>query len=130
MMKKILFISLLSALIMLPVALSAQNTPSKKAVTGSWLGKLSANGMDLRVIFNLKLVGKDSLSATLDSPDQGAKDIPCGQVTFDKQGLVIQAPAINGDFTGTLTNDSTLNGTWSQNGATLPLILKRQVKNK
>jgi hypothetical protein len=129
-MKKILFFSLLSLLILMPNSLSAQTASTKKIVTGSWLGKLSAGGAELRVIFNLKLIEKDSLTATLDSPDQGAKDIPCGKVTLDKQKLVIQAPAINGVYSGTVTGDSTLAGTWTQNGTAFPLNLKKQGKKK
>lgn len=129
-MKKILLISVLSLLIMIPNSLSAQNGPSKKDITGSWLGKLSANGMDLRVVFNLKLTGKDSLTFTIDSPDQGAKDIPGGQVTFDKKKLILLAPSINGEYNGTVTGDSTIVGTWSQNGNDLPLDLKKQGKQK
>jgi hypothetical protein len=129
-MKKILFISLLSILMMLPNSLSAQNGSAKKNITGSWLGKLSANGMDLRVIFNLKLAGKDSLTFTLDSPDQGAKDIPGGQVTLDNKKLVLLAPSINGEYNGIVTGDSTIEGTWSQNGNDLSLNLKKQGKQK
>lgn len=111
---------------MLSNSLSAQKATYNKIVPGSWLGKLSADGMDLRVVFNLKLTGKDSLSATLDSPDQNAKDIPCGKVTLDKEKLVILAPGINGEYNGVITGDSTMTGTWSQNGGTLPLNLKKQ----
>ena len=125
-MKKILFVSLVSILIMISNSLSAQN--GKKNITGSWLGKLSANGMDLRVVFNLKLTGKDSLTFTLDSPDQGAKDIPGGQVSLDIKKLVLQAPSINGEYKGIVTSDSTIDGTWTQNGATMPLNLKKQGK--
>jgi uncharacterized protein len=123
-MKKILFLAVLSLLIIGPTSLSAQN--SKKIVPGSWLGTLSVNGTDLRVVFNLKLAGKDSLSCTLDSPDQGAKDIPCGEVILDKQKLVVKAPSLNGEYTGTVTGDSIITGTWTQNGSTLPLDLKKQ----
>jgi uncharacterized protein len=129
-MKKILFITLLSILIMIPISLSAQTTSAKNNVTGSWLGTLSAEGMELRVGFNLKLTGKDSLTATLDSPDQNAKDIPCGQVTFDNKKLVILAPDLNGEYDGVVTSDSTLDGTWTQNGGTFTLNLKKQVKQK
>jgi hypothetical protein len=129
-MKKNLFISLFSILIMLSYTLSAQTASAKKNIACSWLGKLSADGMELRVVFNLKLMGKDSLTVTLDSPDQGAKDIPGGLVTLDKQKLIIQAPSINGEYTGVVTSDSTIDGTWTQNGGTFPLNLKKQVKQK
>jgi uncharacterized protein len=124
-MKKILPLAFISVLIMLSTTLSAQDLSTKKAVCGSWLGKLSAEGMDLRVIFNLKLSEKDSLTVTLDSPDQGAKDIEAGPVILDKQKIVIQAPGINGEYVGTIKGDSLI-GTWTQNGGSLPLNLKKQ----
>jgi hypothetical protein len=129
-MKKNLFVSLVSILIMISNSLSAQNGSANKNITGSWLGNLSANGMELRVVFNLKLVAKDSLTFTLDSPDQGAKDIPGGRVTLDMKKLVLLAPSINGEYNGTVTSDSTIDGTWTQNGGTLPLNLKKQGKQK
>jgi uncharacterized protein len=129
-MKKIFFFTLLSILIIGPASLSAQTAYSKKTLSGSWLGKLSTDGMELRVIFNLKLAGNDSLSVTLDSPDQGAKDIPGGQVTLDKQKIVIGVPSINGEYSGVVTSDTTMEGTWSQNGGTLPLNLKKQGNQK
>lgn len=125
-MKKGLLLLFLSFLIMIPVTLSAQDSSTKKIVSGSWAGRLTADGMDLKVIFNLKLTEKDSLTVTLDSPDQGAMDIPAGPVILDKQKIVIQAPGINGEYNGTLTSDSTMDGTWSQNGGSLPLNLKKQ----
>jgi hypothetical protein len=127
-MKKILFVSLVSILIMISNSLSSQNVT--KNITGSWLGKLSADGMDLRVVFNLKITGKDSLTFTLDSPDQGAKDIPGGEVTLDKKNLILKAPSINGEYKGIVTGDSTIEGNWTQNGGTLPLNLKKQGKQK
>jgi hypothetical protein len=125
-MKKILSLFVLSVLMLATVTLSAQTTPDKKTVTGSWLGKLSADGMELRVVFNLK-IEQDSLICTLDSPDQGAADLPCGKVTLDKQKLVVLAPDINGEYTGTVTSDSTINGTWTQNGGSFTLDLKKKL---
>lgn len=112
-----------SILIMVSNSLSAQ---TKKSVSGSWLGKLSTGGMELRVVFNLK-IEKDSLICTLDSPDQGAADIPCGKVTLENQKLVVLAPDIKGEYTGTVTSDSTITGTWTQNGGTFPLDLKKKI---
>ena len=59
-----------------------------------------------------------------------AKDIPGGPVTLDKQKIVIQAPSINGVYSGVVTSDSTINGTWTQNGGTFPLNLKKQAEQK
>jgi hypothetical protein len=129
-MKKILFVSLVSILIVISNSLSAQDGSARKNITGSWLGKLSVDGTDLRVIFNVKITGKDSLTFTLDSPDQGAKDIPGGLVTVDKKKLVLLAPSVNGEYNGVVTGDSTIEGTWSQNGNDFPLNLKKQGKQK
>ena len=106
-------------------SLSAQSIITKTTLPGAWFGRISADGNDLRIVFHLKLIEKDSLTATLDSPDQGAKDIPVGQVILDKKKLVIQAPGLNGEYNGTITGDSTMEGTWSQNGADFPLNLKK-----
>jgi hypothetical protein len=124
-MKRIFLFPLLLAVIMLTNSLSAQSITTKTTLPGAWFGRISADGTDLRIVFHLKLIEKDSLVATLDSPDQGAKDIPVGQVILDKKKLVIQAPGLNGEYNGTITGDSTMEGTWSQNGADFPLNLKK-----
>ena len=124
-MKRNLILTFLFAALMLTNSLSAQSITTKTTLPGAWFGRISADGNDLRIVFHLKLIEKDSLTATLDSPDQGAKDIPVGQVILDKKKLVIQAPGLNGEYNGTITGDSTMEGTWSQNGADFPLNLKK-----
>jgi len=110
---------------MLTTSLSAQNTINKKILPGSWLGKISANGIDLRLIFNLKLNDRDSLIATADSPDQGAKNIPLGSVILDEKKLTIKAPTLMGEYKGTITGDSTIDGTWTQRGTSFTVNLKK-----
>ena len=107
-------------------ALNAQDKVKNTILPGSWMGKLSVDGMELRVVFNLKLVQKDSLTVTLDSPDQNAMDIPAGPVVVENQKVIIKAPGINGQYDGTVMSDSTITGTWSQNGGTLPLDIKKK----
>ncbi len=80
-MKKIVSLSILLIAFMLTNSLSAQNAINKSILPGSWLGKISTNGIDLRLVFNLRFNDQDSLIATADSPDQGAKNIPLGRVT-------------------------------------------------
>jgi uncharacterized protein len=124
-MKRIVLLPLLLVIIMLTNSLSAQNTINKNILPGSWLGKISTNGVDLRLVFNLKLNDKDSLIATLDSPDQGAKNIPLGRVILDDKKLTIQAPTLLGEYNGTITSDSTIDGTWTQRGASFTADLKK-----
>ena len=61
-MKKFLLLLLLG----ISVHLNAQN------IQGTWSGVLEVSGAKLRLVVNLASDGK----CTLDSPDQGAKDIP------------------------------------------------------
>jgi uncharacterized protein len=124
-MKKIIFLFLFVNILLLPNFLSAQKTIEKNTLPGSWLGKIATNGIELRMIFNIRLNDKDSLVATADSPDQGAKNLPLGRVILKDDKLTIQAPLLLGEYNGAFTSDSTADGTWTQRGATYPLNIKR-----
>jgi uncharacterized protein len=121
-MKKYLvfFIFLITTL-----SLTGQKTIEKKSLAGSWLGTLKVNAIELRMVFNIKLNEKDSLTVTLDSPDQGAKNIPVGPVLMDNESVNIKAPLMLAEYKGKLTTDSTITGNWSQRGMTYPINLTR-----
>jgi alpha/beta superfamily hydrolase len=121
-MKRLSVLILLLILTLAAQPLAAQN---KKVLTGSWLGKIDAGAMSLRMVFNIKINEKDSLTATADSPDQGAKDIPLGRVILSGEKLTIQAQNILGEYTGTIKNDTTIDGTWTQRGQAYPLNIKK-----
>ncbi|MGB8489857.1 MAG: alpha/beta hydrolase [Bacteroidales bacterium] len=116
---KILLIATLSV-----TSLFAQDKMDIHALAGAWMGKLNINSITLRIVFNLS-VGGDSLAATLDSPDQGARGIPMGKVEFDGSKIKIPAPTIGGLYEGTVKNDTLIGGTWTQMGNTLPLELAK-----
>jgi len=124
-MRKIISLSILLVAFMLTNSLSAQNKSNRNSLPGAWLGKISTNGIELRMVFNLKLNDKDSLIATLDSPDQGAKNIPLGSVLLDDKKLTIKAPMLMGEYKGSITGDSTIDGTWTQRGAAYTVNLKK-----
>jgi hypothetical protein len=105
--------------------MSAQISPYKNILPGSWLGKITSGAIELRIVFNLSLAGKDSLIATLDSPDQGAKNIKLGKVTLTGETIKISAPALMGEYNGTVRSDSTIDGTWTQGGNSMPVNLKK-----
>jgi hypothetical protein len=93
---------------------------------GIWQGKLSVQGTELRIVFKIK--DTLGLHATMDSPDQGGSNIPCDTVIVSATGLTIGMKSIGGQYEGTFTNDTSIDGKWSQGGASFPLDLHRTEK--
>ncbi len=119
-MKKSFVVTLLLCLL-ISNSLQSQVISDKISLTGTWLGKIKSGAIELRVVFNISIVEKDSLVATLDSPDQGAKNIKLGPVTFTGTTLSISAPVLLGEYNGSVKNDTLIEGTWKQAGNALPL---------
>ena len=130
-MKQNIFFTLILGLILLisadSIASELQIDRDKKEdIEGIWQGTLKISGIELRIIFKINKNENDSLSATLDSPDQGAKDIPVSEVIFENDSLRLEVKIVNGNYKGFLKEDGkTIEGDWSQGGMTLPLELKR-----
>ena len=76
------------------VSMSGQAQRQLSQLEGSWAGKIDISGTAFRMIFNLTMTDADTLKATVDSPDQGAKDIPLGRVTLTGDTLSIAAPIL------------------------------------
>src|SRR5688572_18069129 len=116
---------LLSLLVALPA--SAQNaTPATVAteVVGDWTGALALpGGQSLRLAFHVSRTADGGLSATMDSPDQGAFRIPA-EVSLQGGRLLLNVPSARGRFEGALRADGKLAGSWVQGGS-LPLELER-----
>jgi fermentation-respiration switch protein FrsA (DUF1100 family) len=94
--------------------------------SGNWLGTLQVPGTSLRVIFKISKAADGAFSGKMDSPDQGAKDIPMDKVTITDKKITITSAAIRGQYDGELQADhNTITGTWAQGGMTFPLELKR-----
>jgi uncharacterized protein len=104
---------------------SGCKTSAAKGVEGLWQGMLKVPGTELRVVFHINKAADGKLAATMDSPDQSATGIAVDECAFSKGKLTLTAKAIGGGFEGTMKNDSTIDGKWSQAGMSLPLVLKR-----
>jgi fermentation-respiration switch protein FrsA (DUF1100 family) len=106
--------------------IKTESKPAKPSdIDGTWLGTLDAGGVKLRVVFHITNT-EDGLQATMDSPDQDMKGMPTTSVTHTGPSLKIDAKNINGTYEGKISADlSSIEGSWSQNGASLPLVLKR-----
>ncbi|MFQ6115186.1 MAG: alpha/beta hydrolase family protein, partial [bacterium] len=102
------------------------STTDLKKITGIWQGVLKISAMELRIVFKISATPERRLKATLDSPDQGAKDIPVSKVLFEKDRLRIEVISIGGVFEGKYQEKGPeIVGIWQQGGQTLPLNLKR-----
>lgn len=122
-MKKItLHLSILFLLVPLCTLYSQTDSQS---VAGSWMGSLKAGAINLRIIFNLTPAGKDSLTVTMDSPDQGVKNLKIGPATLTNGSLRILALMMMGEYNGIVKNDTLITGTWKQAGQTFPLDLTK-----
>lgn len=105
-----------------------QDQFSMKSLEGSWLGRIEVNSVVLRVVFNISTDERDSLLVTLDSPDQGAKDIKVGPLTISGDQISIKAPLLLAEYTGTIKNDTLMEGSLKQAGRTFPLVLVKSEK--
>jgi hypothetical protein len=91
---------------------------------GIWTGALSVRGTKLRLVMKVARDAKGQLNGTMDSPDQGARDLPMSHVTFTNGTMRMDWQGINASFEGDLA-DGKLDGEWRQMGASLPLVLQR-----
>ncbi|OYQ31853.1 alpha/beta hydrolase [Flavobacterium cyanobacteriorum] len=92
-------------------------------ITGKWNGAVTLPQGDLPIILNITK-NENGYSATMDSPMQGAKDIPLSLVTFKDNLLTCTLAMANFTYEATYDNDM-FKGTLTQNGYVLPLNLKR-----
>src|SRR5262245_25433389 len=112
-------------------ALAQENTPSKardaKSLAGLWSGTLKIGVVDLRLVVKIAKKG-DGWTGTMDSIDQGAKDIPIETIEFKDGNVKLELKTVKGIFEGKLKEDgSEIVGTWKQAGS-LALTLKRTDK--
>ncbi|HVN80716.1 MAG TPA: hypothetical protein VMW38_17120 [Terriglobia bacterium] len=119
----------------LPLDFKRQTTPLKTGhkpakpsdIDGAWAGTLDTGTAKLRVVFHITNT-EDGLTATMDSPDQNANGLPVTAVSRDGSSLAMVLKQIpgSGRFDGKINKELTeIEGTWTQGGATLPLLLKR-----
>ena len=114
----------LGALLIVSVPAFAQGSPP--SLTGNWIGSLNANGMILHLVWHFTPKPDGTLTATFDSPDQGAMGLPFSTAKVTRQAVHLEAAGIGGSFDGTLdAAGKTLTGQWKQGGASLPLTLTR-----
>lgn len=92
-------------------------------ISGKWNGLLKFTGGQLRLSINIAK-SETGYTATMDSPDQGASNIPVTTITFAGNELAFAIPAGGIEYKGTY-NGKGFEGTFSQKGFNIPLALGR-----
>lgn len=110
---------ILLILILTNISLFAQD------ITGQWFGALKVQGTQLRLVFNITKTN-NSLSSTMDSPDQGAKGIPTTTTSFENSVLKITLTSAKIEYEGKLGSDNIIVGTFRQGGQSFPMNLSRE----
>jgi hypothetical protein len=91
---------------------------------GHWKGTLKLPDGNLHFVFDIAQMPDGSLSATMDNPDQGAKNIQARTTQYTPPHVSILWFGTGGVFNGALANGK-LTGTWKQGRTVSPLTLSR-----
>jgi hypothetical protein len=115
--------ALAALLLALGAALGAHaGAPASRAPEGIWQGVLQS----LHIVVHIERGTGGALTATMDSPDQGAMGLAIDTVSFTGDSLRFEMRRLRAAFAGAMSaaGDS-LTGTWQQGGFALPLALRR-----
>ncbi len=117
--------SVIFSFLLLLVVWCWADKPKQEGIEGIWEGVLKTPALELRVVVKISKTGDGQLKATMDSPDQGAKNIGIDTITLEKDRLKFEVKIVNGHYEGTVNTDFTaIDGKWSQSGVSWPLLLK------
>lgn len=111
------------ALLVAATSLVAQERGPQRFV-GDWQGALIAGGQELPIVFHLTEV-EGGLAATMDSPAQNAFGLAMDEVTVSGDSITLALRAAQARYDGVLTDDGTLDGTWTQGPASMELDMER-----
>lgn len=105
---------------------SAPSPDEAADFVGDWQGSLSVGGNELSIVFHIEPTDDGKLTATMDSPDQGARGIPVASVEVRGDSLRLDIRAASAIYVGRLVGDGEIiEGEWRQGGTTLPLTVER-----
>ncbi|MDZ7658608.1 alpha/beta fold hydrolase [Fodinibius sp.] len=117
-------IAILNIIIALPLVATAQHE-----LQGHWKGSINVQGTKLVIITDFSCAN-NSLSGTIDIPQQGAQDIRLEDITITRSDSVnfsFFAGMSTVEFRGHLKNDTTITGTFHQSGQQFPFELFKKL---
>lgn len=91
-----------------------------------WQGALEVGGAKLRLVLKISKAPDGTLTATMDSIDQGAMSLPVDSITIEGKTMRFTMKQIGSSYEGTLNEGGTeVSGQWKQGGVSLPLVFKK-----
>lgn len=103
-----------------------QDRAAREKLAGSWMGRLESGPMYIRLIFHININAGDTLTASLESPDQASVIIPIGLVDYRGDSIKMEAAIIGGRYKGIVKGERNIEGTWEQMGLKYPLNMEKQ----
>ena len=105
------------------LAMAADTQP----IVANWEGTLDPGAQPKkRIVVHITASQDESLSGTIDYPDQDTSGILITAITYKEPTLHFESSSSLGIYDGTMNKDnSEITGTWKQGSATLSLTLKR-----
>lgn len=104
--------------------LFATTSYAQNRIDGVWTGKLNAGAQTLTIVIHVNHDSNGNATSSLDSPDQGASDIPAKVDYCSSDSIAISITNLGASFKGRLKGDEII-GEFSQMGYNFPLNLKR-----
>lgn len=120
---------ILYALVFLSVLAASVFAQDNSGLEGNWLGVIEVGGAKLRIV--LKVTKKDdAYTAKLDSPDQGAKDLPTDSIIRKDKTVNFSAAQYGMDYQGTLDEkENEISGTLKGAAGNISLNFKRTTED-
>lgn len=109
---------LLAAACYMPLLAGAQE------IAGTWRGTLDLGVMKMALVLHVEQEADGRYVTRMDSPDQGARNIPIARTSFADGRFALADDALRLAYEGELQADS-LVGTFRQNGLEVPLTFTR-----
>ena len=104
--------------------LFATTSYAQNRIDGVWTGKLNAGAQTLTIVIHVNHDSNGNATSSLDSPDQGASDIPAKVDYCSSDSIAISITNLGASFKGRLKGDEIIGG-FSQMGYNFSLNLKR-----
>ncbi len=121
-MKKILY----AFVLMVVIAVNSFAQQTEKKYESLWEGKLKIGAVELRLVLKIYQTEDKTHHADLDSPDQGALNIPTTYTSVTDDSLKFEIKNIGASFSGAFIKDSALvRGKFAQSRMNMPLTLKK-----